>query len=217
MGHLLVPQAPGHSGKPSFSQELGQASPDGLLQLMPLSQPGPSPRRRSAGPTLSSLRPRQVSHPPLRPGRPRPAPTSSYYFLARHPGSRGEPLGPRQPGGAGRPGLHSPLCLGGGGAAAAAPRPAPLLPPPGRRRGRRSASGLLTAGPGPAPLHLVPHSGLWSPVSCIDPEAAFPAQQQHVTPPHVSRPLREWEGAPEEPVLRDQTEVAVATGMSRSH
>lgn len=32
----------------------------------------------------------------------------------------------------------------------------------------------------------------------------------------MSRPLREWEGAPEEPVLQDLAEVAVATGMSRA-
>lgn len=155
-----------------------------------------------------------MSHPPLRPRRPRPAPTSSRCFLVRHPGSGGEPLGPREPGGAGRPGLHSPLSPGGGGPALAAPRAAPLLPPPGRSRGRRSASGLLPAGCRPDPLHLVPHSGRRSPVSCIDPEAAFPAQQQHVTPSHVSRPLREWEGAPEEQVLPDRAGVAMATGMS---
>lgn len=47
------------------------------------------------------------------------------------------------------------------------------LRPPGHRRRRRSASGLLQAGPGPAPLHLDPFSGRQSPVSCIDPEAAF--------------------------------------------
>ncbi|EGW06604.1 hypothetical protein I79_020727 [Cricetulus griseus] len=45
--------------------------------------------------------------------------------------------------------------------------------PPGHRRRRHSASGLLPAGPGPAPLHLDPLSGRQSPVSCIDPEAAF--------------------------------------------
>lgn len=110
--------------------------------------------------------------------------------------------------------LHSPLSPGGGEAAAAAPPAAPLLPPPGHRCRRRSASGLFPAGPGPAPLHLDPKSGRRSPVSCIDPEAAFPAQQQHVTPPHVSRPLREWEGAPEERVLPNRAGVAMATGMA---
>nr|XP_031526179.1 uncharacterized protein LOC116276698 [Vicugna pacos] len=182
------PRPRGRSEKPGFSQEL-------RLPQTPSSSPGltPSPSPGPPGSAPAQARP----HPPLRPSRPRPAPSSSRCVLARRPGSGGEPLGPREAGGAGRPGLHSPLSPGGGGAAAAAPRAAPLLPPPGRRRrGRRSASGLLPAGLGPAPLHLVPNSGRRSPVSCIDPEAAFPAQQQHVTPPHVSRPLREWEGAP---------------------
>lgn len=121
-------------------------------------------------------------------------------------------LGPREPDGAGRPGLHSPPQPERRGAAAAAPRAAPFLPPPGHRRGRRSASGLLPADPGPATLHLVPNSARRSPVSCIDPEAAFMAQQQHATLSHVSRPLREWEGAPEEWVLPHQARVAIATG-----
>lgn len=66
-------------------------------------------------------------------------------------------------------------CCGGSAGSASLPLP------PGHRRGRRSASGGVPVGPGPAPLHLVPDSARRNPVSCIDPEAAFTAQQQHVT------------------------------------
>lgn len=110
-----------------------------------------------------------------------------------------------------------------GGRATLTPRPGRRrllglrLRPPGHRRRLRSASGLFQAGPGPAPLHLDPLSGRWSPVSCIDPEAAFRGpQQQHVTPPHVSRPLRDWEG-PEERSLLERAAVAIATGNGAIH
>lgn len=172
MGHLLVPQAPGHSRKPSFSPGTQLSFPRRPPQLMPLSQPGPSPAPPPSGPTLSSLRPRQAVPSSLRPGRPRPAPTSSYYFPRTAPRLPEEPLGPRQPGGAGAG--RAPLtlcreagsCCGGSSACASLPLPAAAV-------AAAQPPGLLTAGPGPAPLHLVPHSGLWSPVSCIDPEAAL--------------------------------------------
>ncbi|XP_048965561.1 translation initiation factor IF-2-like [Canis lupus dingo] len=97
-----------------------------------------------------------------------------------------------------QPGRRGSCCGGSSGGA--------FLPPPG------SASGLLPAGPGPAPLHRVPRSGRRGPVSCLDPEAALTAPQQHVTPPHVSRPLRAGEGGPGERGRRRRPRVAMATG-----
>nr|CAI9691811.1 unnamed protein product [Rangifer tarandus platyrhynchus] len=172
----------------------------------------PAPPQRRPGPILQPA-PAGVPSSPL----PRQASSRSYFLLfprttpwlqrgappastTRRSRQARAPLTP-QPGRRGS-------CCGGSSACASPP---PSRPPPWPPL----SLGLLPAGPGPAPLHLVPNSGRRSPVSCIDPEAAFQAQQQHVTPPHVSRPLREWEGAPEEQVLPDQAEVAVATGMSR--
>lgn len=172
---------------------------------------------RSRGPPRTALQRDLPALPPkasqLRPTRPGPASPRPQGRPAVRPGvlPRVLPLAPIQSpphpppaGGAAGPGPESRRagsthpsapeaggCCGGSSGCASPPpsRPPPSPPPPLSLRPAPTR-------PRPAPLHLCPQSGRRSPVSCIDPEAAFPAQQQHVTLPHVSRSLREGAGSP---------------------
>lgn len=108
-------------------------------------------------------------------------------------------------------GLHSPLGRGGGGssgcasarpatAVAAAPLPACSRPAPDRLH--------FTSTPSPAARAQCP--------ALTRKQLSRDPQQQHVTPPHVSRPLRDWEG-PEERSLLERAAVAMATGKGGIH
>lgn len=190
-GIFPSPTPLGLSEKPGFSQDshwlLHKPSPPGAG--FPLPVPGPP---RSAQP--------DQAHPPCSPGQvPHPSPpprqlSSRSEILPVFPHTaplRERRSAPRLRTGAPRAArtrqsqqAGAPLtlsarearsCCGGSSGCASLPLP------PGHRRGRRSASGGVPASPGPAPLHLVPPSARRNPVSCLDPEAAFTAQQQHVT------------------------------------